>query len=71
MIRVDETWHRLREWTAGQAPSERLAAQLGPDLTPYGVLALEGMIRQKKVEIWRSTVSHARRAAGDPTLPRS
>lgn len=27
-IRVDETWHRLREWTQGQAPSERLAAQI-------------------------------------------
>lgn len=26
--RWDETWHRLREWTKGQAPSERLAAQL-------------------------------------------
>lgn len=25
--RWDETWHRLREWTNGQAPSERLAAQ--------------------------------------------
>jgi hypothetical protein len=27
-IRWDETWHRLREWTKGQAPSERLAAQI-------------------------------------------
>lgn len=27
-IRWDETWHRLHEWTNGQAPSERLAAQL-------------------------------------------
>jgi hypothetical protein len=27
-IRWDETWHRLREWTNGQAPSERLAAQI-------------------------------------------
>ncbi len=26
--RWDETWHRLREWTAGQTPSERLAAQV-------------------------------------------
>jgi hypothetical protein len=26
--RYDETWHRLREWTKGQAPSERLAAQI-------------------------------------------
>lgn len=26
--RWDETWHRLREWTNGQTPSERLAAQL-------------------------------------------
>ena len=24
----DETWHRLREWTKGQTPSERLAAQI-------------------------------------------
>jgi hypothetical protein len=24
--RVDETWHRLREWTYGSSPSERLAA---------------------------------------------
>lgn len=28
MQRWDETWHRLREWTNGQAPSERLAAQM-------------------------------------------
>jgi hypothetical protein len=27
-FRTDETWHRLLEWTAGQAPSERLAAQI-------------------------------------------
>ena len=26
--RWDETWHRLREWTSGQGPSERLAAQV-------------------------------------------
>jgi hypothetical protein len=26
--RWDETWHRLREWTNGQSPSERLAAQI-------------------------------------------
>ena len=26
--RWDETWHRLREWTKGQSPSERLAAQI-------------------------------------------
>jgi hypothetical protein len=26
--RWDETWHRLRDWTNGQAPSERLAAQI-------------------------------------------
>ncbi|WP_164462925.1 MULTISPECIES: glycine-rich domain-containing protein [Burkholderia cepacia complex] len=26
--RVDETWHRLREWTYGSTPSERLAAQI-------------------------------------------
>jgi tetratricopeptide (TPR) repeat protein len=26
--RWDETWHRLREWTAGQGSSERLAAQI-------------------------------------------
>lgn len=26
--RIDETWHRLREWTSGQAPSERLSAQI-------------------------------------------
>ena len=26
--RYDETWHRLREWTTGQAQSERLAAQI-------------------------------------------
>ena len=26
--RCDETWHRLREWTMGQAPSERMAAQI-------------------------------------------
>jgi hypothetical protein len=28
MKRWDETWHRLREWTNGQAPAERLAAQI-------------------------------------------
>ncbi|NML33571.1 glycine-rich domain-containing protein [Paraburkholderia antibiotica] len=28
MNRWDETWHRLREWTNGQAPSERLSAQI-------------------------------------------
>lgn len=28
MERWDETWHRLREWTSGQGPSERLAAQV-------------------------------------------
>jgi hypothetical protein len=28
MTRWDETWHRLLEWTSGQAPSERLAAQI-------------------------------------------
>jgi hypothetical protein len=27
-IRCDETWHRLRVWTYGQAPSERLAVQI-------------------------------------------
>jgi hypothetical protein len=26
--RWDETWHRLRDWTNGSAPSERLAAQV-------------------------------------------
>ncbi len=26
--RWDETWHRLREWTQGQGPSERLAQQI-------------------------------------------
>jgi hypothetical protein len=26
--RWDETWHRLRDWTNGSAPSERLAAQI-------------------------------------------
>ena len=28
MQRPDETWHRLLNWTYGQAPSERLAAQI-------------------------------------------
>lgn len=28
MTRTDETWHRLREWTLGQAASERLAAHV-------------------------------------------
>ncbi|MBF6083876.1 hypothetical protein IU485_21130 [Nocardia cyriacigeorgica] len=28
MTRTDETWHRLLRWTSGQAPSERLAAQI-------------------------------------------
>ncbi len=27
-MRFDETWHRLRDWTSGQAASERLAAQV-------------------------------------------
>lgn len=26
--RWDETWHRLREWTNGQGPSERMSAQI-------------------------------------------
>jgi Sigma-70, region 4/NACHT domain/HEAT repeats len=26
--RIDETWHRLREWTYGQAPAERLAGHI-------------------------------------------
>ncbi|MEV0793592.1 hypothetical protein [Kribbella sp. NPDC050459] len=26
--RWDETWHRLREWTSGQSPAERLAVQI-------------------------------------------
>jgi hypothetical protein len=25
--RYDETWHRVREWTNEQAPSERLASE--------------------------------------------
>ncbi len=28
LLRWDETWHRLLEWTSGQGPSERLAAQI-------------------------------------------
>jgi hypothetical protein len=28
VTRWDETWHRLHEWTNGQAPAERLAAQV-------------------------------------------
>jgi hypothetical protein len=28
MLRPDETWHRLLQWTYGQTPSERLAAQI-------------------------------------------
>ena len=28
MKRWDETWHRLLDWTSGQAPSERLSAQV-------------------------------------------
>lgn len=35
--RWDETWHRLREWTNGQAPSERLAAQILVDSGYVGV----------------------------------
>jgi hypothetical protein len=27
-LRWDETWHRLREWTNGQGPAERLSAQV-------------------------------------------
>lgn len=27
-MRWDETWHRLRDWTMDQGPSERLAAQV-------------------------------------------
>lgn len=37
-MRTDETWHRLREWTNGQAPSERLAAQI---LAHEGFMALD------------------------------
>lgn len=32
MLREDETWHRLQEWTRGQSSSERLAAQLLIDI---------------------------------------
>jgi len=28
MLRLDETWHRLRAWTAVSAAAERLAAQI-------------------------------------------
>ncbi|WP_228894788.1 hypothetical protein [Pseudoduganella aquatica] len=35
--RWDETWHRLREWTNGQAPSERLAAQILIDAEYVGL----------------------------------
>src|SRR5690349_15053699 len=38
MTRWDETWHRLREWTNGQAPSERLAAHV---LTQEGYTDLD------------------------------
>jgi hypothetical protein len=41
MLRTDETWHRLREWTNGQAPSERLASQ---------ILAHEGFVGERKVD---------------------
>ena len=35
--RWDETWHRLRDWTNGQAPSERLAAQILLDAGYHGL----------------------------------
>lgn len=35
--RWDETWHRLREWTYGQAQSERMAAQILIDAGYDGV----------------------------------
>lgn len=35
--RWDETWHRLREWTNGQAQSERLAAQILVDAGYVGI----------------------------------
>lgn len=35
--RWDETWHRLREWTNGQGPSERLAAQILADSSYVGI----------------------------------
>ncbi|MEA2911291.1 MAG: hypothetical protein QOJ15_3372, partial [Bradyrhizobium sp.] len=38
MNRWDETWQRLRTWTAGQGPSERLSAQV---LTNDGFLELD------------------------------
>jgi hypothetical protein len=36
--RPDETWHRLRDWTYGQAPSERLSSQI---LMSEGFVALD------------------------------
>lgn len=58
LTRWDETWHRLRNWTNGQAPSERLAVQVlhqsgyeaidpshplgGPDGTKDAVMQRDG-----------------------------
>jgi hypothetical protein len=56
-IRWDETWHRLREWTAGQGPSERLAAQI---LMEDGFTRLDpshplgGRDGKKDAIVWRS-----------------
>ena len=41
-MRQDETWHRLREWTYRQTPSERLAAHV---LLAEGYTGLDPVIR--------------------------
>lgn len=56
-MRWDETWHRLSEWTSGQGPSERLAAQL---LLEDGFTSLDpshplgGRDGKKDAIAWRS-----------------
>jgi tetratricopeptide (TPR) repeat protein len=56
-MRWDETWHRLIEWTSGQGPSERLAAQV---LLEDGFTGLDpshplgGRDGKKDAVAWRS-----------------
>jgi hypothetical protein len=59
--RWDETWHRLSEWTSGQGPSERLAAQIlleegFVDLDPSHPLG--GKDGKKDAVAWRNSEKH-------------
>jgi hypothetical protein len=60
MLRWDETWHRLLEWTSGQAKAERLAAQVLDAEEEYSALdpshPLGGRDRGKDALVLRNGV---------------